>query len=42
MCCRPFLAEIVSQVIELVDTLPAEHQYEYFKTQLLDIHQLSD
>jgi hypothetical protein len=42
MCCRPFLAEMVSQVIDLVDNLPAEHRYEYFKTQLLDIHQLSD
>ncbi len=35
-------AEMVSQVIDLVDTLPAENQYEYFKTLLLDIHQLSD
>ncbi len=35
-------AEMVSQVIDLVDTLPAENQYEYFKDQLLDIHQLSD
>ena len=33
---------MVSQVIDLVDTLPAENQYEYFKTLLLDIHQLSD
>ncbi len=29
-------------MIDLVDTLPTENQYEYFKTQLLDIHQLSD
>jgi hypothetical protein len=35
-------AEIISQVIDLVDTLHAENQYEYFKAQLLDIHQLSD
>ncbi len=35
-------AEMVSQVIGIVDTLPVENQYEYFKTQLLDIHQLSD
>jgi hypothetical protein len=33
---------MVSQVIDLVDTLHAENQYEHFKTQLLDIHQLSD
>jgi hypothetical protein len=25
-----------------VDTLPVKNQYKYFKTQLLDIHQLSD
>ncbi len=36
MCC------LVSQVIDLVDTLPMENQYEYFKMKLLDIHQLSD
>ncbi len=35
-------AEMVSQVIDLVDTLPTENQYEYFKAQLLAIHQLSD
>jgi hypothetical protein len=32
-------AELVSQVI---DVLPAEGQYEFFKNQLLNIHQLSD
>jgi hypothetical protein len=35
-------AETVSQVIHLLDTLPQTNPYEYFKTQLLDIHQLSD
>jgi hypothetical protein len=35
-------AEMVSQVIDLVYILPAKNQYEYFKTQLLDIHQLLD
>ena len=35
-------AEMVYQVIDLVDTLPVKNQYKYFKTQLLDIHQLSD
>jgi hypothetical protein len=34
-------AEMVSQVIHLLDTLPQTNPYEYFKTQLLDIHQLS-
>jgi hypothetical protein len=29
-------------VIDIVDTLPMENQYEYFKTQVLDIQQLSD
>jgi hypothetical protein len=33
---------MVSQVIDLMDTLSAENQCEYFKTQLLDIHQQSD
>ncbi len=33
---------MVSQVIDLVDTLLPEYQYEYFKAQLLNIHQLSD
>ncbi len=37
-----FSAEMVSQVIDLVDTLPETNPYKYFKTQLLDIHQLSD
>jgi hypothetical protein len=35
-------AEMVSQVIDLMDTLPEVSQHEFFKTQLLDIHQLSD
>jgi hypothetical protein len=35
-------AEMVSQVMDLVDTLPTENQYQYFKAQLLNIHQLSD
>jgi hypothetical protein len=35
-------AEMVSQVIDVVDALPAEGQYEFFKNQLLNIHQLSD
>jgi hypothetical protein len=32
---------MVSLVIDLVDTLPVKNQYEYFKEQLLNIHQLS-
>jgi hypothetical protein len=35
-------AEMVSQVIDVVNTLPEEGQYEYFKNQLLNIHQLSN
>jgi hypothetical protein len=35
-------AEMVSQVINLMENLSELNQYEYFKTQLLDIHQLSD
>jgi hypothetical protein len=35
-------AEMVSQVIDVMDTLPEEGQYEFFKNQLLNIHQLSD
>ncbi len=35
-------AEMVSQVIALMDTLPEVNQYEFFKTQLLDTHELSD
>jgi hypothetical protein len=31
-----------SQVKDLMDTLPVVNQHEYFKSQLLDIHQLSD
>jgi hypothetical protein len=31
---------MVSPVIDLVDILPETNPYEYFKTQLLDIHQL--
>jgi hypothetical protein len=33
---------MVLQVIHLVDILPETNLYEYFKTQLLDIHQLSE
>jgi hypothetical protein len=35
-------AEMVSQVIDVVDALPAAGQYEFFKNKLLNIHQLSD
>jgi hypothetical protein len=35
-------AEMVSQVIDVVDALPAAGQYEFFKNELLNIHQLSD
>jgi len=35
-------AEMVSQVIDLMDTLPEVNQYEFFKSQILDIHELSD
>ncbi len=35
-------AEMVSQVIDAVDALPAAGQYEFFKNELLNIHQLSD
>jgi len=35
-------AEMVSQVIDVVDALPEEGQYEFFKNQLLNINQLSD
>jgi hypothetical protein len=35
-------AEMVSQLTDVMDTLPEEGQYEYFKNQLLSIHQLSD
>jgi hypothetical protein len=34
-------AEIVYQVIEVVDALPAAGQYEFFKNKRLNIHQLS-
>jgi hypothetical protein len=33
-------AEMVSQVIDVVDALPAAGQYEFFKNELLNIHQL--
>jgi hypothetical protein len=33
---------LVSQVIDVVDALPAAGQYEFFKNELLNIHQLSD
>jgi hypothetical protein len=35
-------AEMVSQVINIVDALPEEGQYEFFKNQLLNINQPSD
>jgi hypothetical protein len=35
-------AEMISQVIDVVDALPAAGQYEFFKNELLNIHQLSD
>jgi hypothetical protein len=35
-------AEMVSQLIDVVDTLPEKGQYEYFKNQLLNIYQLSN
>jgi hypothetical protein len=34
--------EMVSQVIDVVDALPAAGQYEFFKNELLNIDQLSD
>ncbi len=35
-------AEMVSQLIDVLDTLPEKGQYEYFKNQLLNIYQLSN
>jgi hypothetical protein len=35
-------AEMVSQVLDVVEALPAAGQYEFFKNELLIIHQLSD
>jgi hypothetical protein len=35
-------AEMVSQLIDVVDTLPEKGQYEYFKNQQLNIYQLSN
>jgi hypothetical protein len=35
-------AEMVSQVLDVVEALPAAGQYEFFKNELLNIHQLSD
>jgi hypothetical protein len=35
-------AEMISQVIDIVDTMPAAGLYEHFKNQLLEVHQLSD
>ncbi len=35
-------AEMVSQVLDVVEVLPAAGQYEFFKNELLNIHQLSD
>jgi hypothetical protein len=34
-------AEMISQVIDIVDTMPAAGLYEHFKNQLLEVHQLS-
>jgi hypothetical protein len=33
---------MISQVIDIVDTMPAAGLYEHFKNQLLEVHQLSD
>jgi hypothetical protein len=35
-------AEMISQVIDIVDTMPAEGLYEHFKNQLLEVQQLLD
>jgi hypothetical protein len=35
-------AEMVSQVLDVVEALPPASQYEFFKNELLNIHQLSD
>jgi hypothetical protein len=35
-------AEMISQVINIVDTMPAAGLYEHFKNQFLEVHQLSD
>jgi hypothetical protein len=35
-------AEMISQVIDVVDTMPSGGLYEHFKNQLLEVHQLSD
>lgn len=35
-------AEMVSQVMDIVEALPDNNQYELFKAQLLETHQLSD
>ncbi len=32
-------AEMVSQVLDVVEALPAAGQYEFFKNELLNIHQ---
>ncbi len=38
--CQP--AELVSQIMDVVYTLPGIDQYKYFKNHLLEIHLLSD
>ncbi len=35
-------ADMVSQVVDIVDTMPTSGLYEHFKKQLLEVHQLSD
>jgi hypothetical protein len=35
-------AEMILQVIDIVNTMPAAGLYEHFKNQLLEVHQLSD
>ncbi len=35
-------ADMVAQVIDIVDTMPEADQYNHFKAQLLETHQLSD
>ena len=35
-------AEMISQVIDIVDTMPETGLYEHFKNQFLEVHELSD
>lgn len=35
-------ADMVSQVMDIVETVPEQNPYTYFKQQLLEVHQLSD